>query len=365
MSTAARLNLIPALVMLCDDAFFAITASGRLDGDLLRALAKRRAPTIAAAARAVPSPGMESWEEWLLPLCAAIAPLGPPHWLPMGDVVNELSLEHGARGMRSIFTSKPSDKEVARVRSMGSLAVRALGSVLGATGAFHAEARLTRGTLIASLGLPEADQRLLNTEEPTDAEALEIQGNMDSKVAKAIVRGGFYAAMNDGMDPREEQAVVAIARKCGLTTDEVNVARIDARKKIDSSKDFGEACVDAIRYLYADLPAEGDRLGIAAAKLTLPVIQRKEAVTAINVGGGVTFGRKHPLDRRQREAVLALSWVSVLRGDPTTSRRAELAARHNRVAIDLGEFSDGPAARTEIDRLIDAELCTVIEAPTG
>src|SRR5262245_52467862 len=100
MSTAPRLNLAHALVTVCEDVFFAITATGRLDGDFLRALAKRRGPTIAAAARTVPAPGMESWEEWLLPLCTAVAPLGPPHWLPMGEVVTELSLEHGARGMR-------------------------------------------------------------------------------------------------------------------------------------------------------------------------------------------------------------------------------------------------------------------------
>jgi len=53
-----------------------------------------------------------------------------------------LSLEHGARGVRSLFTSKPSDKDVARVRSRGGVAVRVVTSVLVAAGPLNAESTL-------------------------------------------------------------------------------------------------------------------------------------------------------------------------------------------------------------------------------
>lgn len=357
--------LTPLLVTLCEDVLFVITATARLDREMLHGFSKRRAPALGAAAQGQPPPGTEQWEGWLLPLCRAIAPLAPPRWMPMADVVDELSLEKGARGMRSLFTSKPSDKEVARVRALGALAARALGAVLAATGSFHVESRLTRDTLIASLGLPEDDQRALHAEAPVGAEALEIQGNMESKVARGIVRGAFHAAMGDGMDPREEQAVLAIARKMGLATEDVTAARADARRLIDSSKDFGEACVDAVRYILYDMGADADRLAIAAAKLTLPVIHRKDAVTAVNQGGPVVFGKKHQVDRKQRQAILALAWATALRADPTTTRRAELAARMNRIAIDLGDLSDAPLARGEIDRYLEDELAAVIVLPPG
>src|SRR4051812_44247132 len=200
-------NPVPVLIVLCEDAFFAITGAARFEIDHLRALAQRRAGALRAAALGAPPEGMEAGERWLFSLCAAIAPIAPPRWMPMADAIEAgLSLEHGARGMRSLFTSKPSEKEVNRVRVLGALAVRALGAIQNATGAFPPEARLIRSTLIASLGLSADDQRLLNAEAPLAAEALDIQGGVESKIARAIVRGAFFAAMGDGLDPREEQA---------------------------------------------------------------------------------------------------------------------------------------------------------------
>ena len=60
----------------------------------------------------------------------------------MMDVVREkVTLEIGARGLRSLFSSKPSDKDVARVKRYGSLAVRVLRAVLAADGPLDAEER--------------------------------------------------------------------------------------------------------------------------------------------------------------------------------------------------------------------------------
>jgi len=360
---ASSPNPVPVLVTLCEDAFFAIAGSGRFEIDHLRALAGRRASALRSAALGSPPDGLDAWEGWLLSLCAAIAPIAPPRWMPMADAIEAgLSLEHGARGMRSLFTSKPSEKEVARVRLLGALAIRALGAALSATGTFHPEARLIRSTFIASLGLPAEDQRLYNSETPVPAESLDIPAGTEGKIAKAIVRGAFFAAMGDGMDPREEQAVSAIARKLGLTTEEVNAVRAEARAMIDASKDFGEACVDAIRYLLEGDTAESERLAAAAARLTLPSIQRRDAITSINVGAPVTLGRKHALDRRRREAVLALAWVAAMRSDPTYARRCQIAARHNGVAADLGDEADGGAIRAAIDRHVEFELCAALEA---
>lgn len=356
-------DLVAALTAVCDDALFAITASARFDPETLRALSARRAPAIIAAAQGKPLPGLDAWESWVLTMCAAIAPIAPPAWMPMADAIEGgLSLQHGARGMRSLFTSKPSEKEVNRVRTIGAFAVRVIGAVLAASGTFHAESKLLRGSVIASLGLPDEIQSALYDEVPLNAENIEILGAFDAKMSRSIVRGAFHAALHGGIDPREEQAVLTLAKKLGLEAEEVNQARLEARALVDASKPWGEASVDAIRYLLSDQQAESDKLAIAAARLTLPAVLRRDALTAINVAGTVTLGKKHSLDRKRREAVLGLAWVVAARGNPTYARRAELASRHDRVAADLGDADAGTAIRAAVDRYVELELCAARDA---
>ncbi len=267
-----------------------------------------------------------------------------------------LSLEHGARGVRSLFTSKPSEKEVLRVRTIGSLAVRVLAAVMSAPGNFSAESSLLRAATIASLGLPEEDQRMLNGETPISADALEVYGDVEPKIAKAIIKGAFQAAMGDGLDPREEEAVLQLSTKLGLTVEAVNEARTLAKQAVEQGKNFGEACVDAIRYVLADDPPVAEQFGIAAARLTLSPVHRRDAITAINVGAGVTLGKKYSLERKEREAALALVWAAAISSDPTYARRVELMQKHDRVALDFGDKDCGAEVRTVIERHVDAEL---------
>ncbi len=300
-----------------------------------------------------------------LPL-RVLAPIAPPRWVPLADAVEGgLSLEHGARGVRSLFTSKPSDKDVARVRGLGGMAVRAVTSVLAAAGPLTAEAMLLRRALIALLGLPDHDRAELEAELPLHAEALDIPGDVDGKLARSMVRAGFYAARLDGTDPREEQAVITIGRKLGLTTEEVGQAREDARALMDSGKDFGEASVEGIRWLCDGDGLESNRFAVAAARLTLSPIQRHDAITAINLGSPALLGRRHHLDRKQREAALALAWLAAVHGNPTYLRRAELVARHDRLAADFGEEADGAAIRASIDRVVELDLVATITAAAG
>ncbi len=366
MSVAAlppTLNLAAVLSHLSEDAFFTVAGSVRLDAEVLRAMAAKRAPTLVAAARGAPSPGLDAWDPWILTLCSILAPIAPPRWVPLADAIEAgLSLEHGARGMRSLFTSKPSEKDVARVRELGAGAVRAITSVLAATGLIHAEAALLRRALLASLGLPDADRAGIDAEPPMHAEALDLRGDLDAKLARSLVRAGFYVARVDGTDPREEQVVITIARKLGLTTDEVSQAREEARALIESSKDFGEASVDAFRYLLEGDGGESDRFAVAAARLTLSPIQRHDAVTAINVGSPVILGKRHRVDRKQREAALGLAWLAAVHANPTYLRRAELVGRHDKLAADFGEEADGAAIRAALDRWLEVELGGVARA---
>src|SRR5882672_10892331 len=107
-----RPPLVRALRSITEDGIFATAASGSSDDDTLQALAKRRDARYESLGRGGAAVGPESLAEWLPELCAAIAPVCPPDWMPMADVVRAgVSLEGGARGVRSLFTSKPSEKE--------------------------------------------------------------------------------------------------------------------------------------------------------------------------------------------------------------------------------------------------------------
>lgn len=333
---------------------------------MLKALSARRVSAIVAAAHGSRPPGLDAWEPWVLELCTALAPIAPPRWIPVGDAVREgLSLEHGARGLRSLFSSKPSDKDILRVRSLGALTVRCVTSVLGATGPLHEEAQLLRRALLASLGLSDETRRELENEAPVPAEALELHGDMDQKLSRSIVRGCFYAARSDGTDPLEEQAVITIARKLGLTTESVAEAREEARQLGDSGKAFGEAAVDGVRWLLEGDRDEGDRFAMGAVRLTLLPIQRHDAITGLNLGNPVLLGKRHKLDRKQRDAVLAMAWLAAVHANPTYIRRAELVGRHDRLAADLGDEASGDAVRMVVDRYVEQELGAIARSAAG
>jgi hypothetical protein len=77
------------------------------------------------------------------------------------------------------------------------------------------------------------------------------------------------------------------------------------------------------------------------------------------------LNRRHRLDRRQREAVLALAWLAAMHANPTYVRRAELVGRHDRLAADLGDEADGEALRGVTDRWLETELGAVARAAAG
>lgn len=342
---------------LCDDAFFLVASTARLDDDMLRDFSKRRSSVLQAVARGAPAEHIGAWDSWLLKMSVAIAPLAPPRWLAMADVIEDgVSLEHGARGMRSLFTSKPSEKDVARVKAFGGFAARALASVLAATGEFHPEARAQRGCFVGSLGLSEEDQKSLTSEEPVVAGAIEVPEGLPPKTARAVLRGAFVAAMLEGTDPREEQAVLAIGKKMGLPAEDVSEAHGLARQRMDAARAFGMPAVDAIRYVLEGDRMTSDLLAVAAAKLSLPMNQRAATMTAVSVVSKVVLAKKHVVDRKTREAVLGLSWIAALRIDPSFVRRTEMAMLHDHLAADLGDADAGKSARAIVEKFLDEEL---------
>jgi DnaJ-domain-containing protein 1 len=357
----ATASLDRLVAVLGEDAIYVLASGARDPKEALEAILLRRGPAYTAAVQGQAHPRMTThFDAWVVEMARALAPVAPPAWVPMMEVVREkVTLEMGARGLRSLFSARPSEKEVARVKRYGSLAVRVLRAVLAADGALDDEERTTIAAVIASLGLPEADASALYAEPPVLPATLDVYGELDAAVAHAILRGAWLAAAADSIDPREEQTIAVVAHKLSLSDDQVEAARKDAIARIDTRRRAGLAAVDAVRCVLSDRsPGLGVQLAALTGTLMLPRRWRDEALAAIGQGAPVTLAKRHMgLESSERLQVLGVAWAAALADDPSVGRRALLRARWERVAADLGE--DDPGARELVDRWMGDALAGV------
>jgi tellurite resistance protein len=358
LASAALSRLVGVL---CEDAIFALSCGGGDVAASLEGLGKRRVDAYNAALQGMVLPRMgDAWETWIVQMVRAMAPVAPPVWLPMMDVVHEkVTLEIGARGLRSLFSSKPSDKDVARVKKIGTLAVRLIRGVLAADGVVDEEEAMMINAIIGAFGLPEADARPLYAEPPLAAEMIEVPADIEPGVARALVRGAWLGAASDALDPREEHVVRVVAQRLGVPAEEVEEARAQAQVRIESRRLVGLAVIDAIRYVLSDrAPGLGVTLAAMAGTLVTPRRYREEAHAQIGHGSPVTLGKRYvsmPLEDKM--SVLGIAWAAALMEDPTIARRSLVGARWERLAQDIGE--DGERGRAIVDGWVNDSLTLV------
>ena len=364
--TPATLALGQLVPVLAEEAMFAALAIPGATRDTVEGILKRRHEAhidLIQEGQALPRM-LASEDAWIVSLSRAIAAIAPPTWLPMGDVIKQkITLEVGARGLRSLFSSRPSDKDVMRVKRLGSLAVRSLRAVLCADGLIDPVERRNIAALIAALGLPEADAQSLLDEDPISVEHLDIYGELEVDVARAILRGVWFAAAADGLDPREEQVIRALALKLNRTTEEMEDARSAANLRVETARLAGLALVEVVRTLLIDRPA-GTEIAAVLGRLAAPPRYHEEvlaqAAQTSAPGGEPTKGqpglgkRYASLSADGRSALLAAAWAAALHEDPSLSRRAALRARFDRLAADLGD--EGGRVRASVEGPIDEAL---------
>jgi hypothetical protein len=362
LATQALSRLVAAL---CEDAIFAIAAAGVVNGDALDGIARRRSEAYLALVHATELYRMTThFDYWLVEMARAMAPIAPPVWMPMNEMIREkVTLEIGARGIRSLFSSKPSEKDTLRVKRLGTLAVRTLRAVFAADGPPHrrldAEEERTIAALIGSLGLSKEDAAPLYKEAPIDVAQLDVYGEIEPLVAKALLRGAWMAAAWDSIDPREEAVIRLLAQKMSQPLEEVEAVRAEVVAKVDARKLAGLAAVDAIRFVLSDrVPGIGVQLAAHAGTLMLPRRYREEALAQIGHGAPVTLAKRYPhLSNDERSCVLGIAWCAALHDDPTLGRRALLRARYDRVAADLGD--EGVKPRTIVDGWMSEVLAPI------
>jgi len=350
---------------LSEDAMFGFATGG--GSAVLEGLGKRRGEAYSAVVSGHRLNTMlGEFDAWVVEMTRAVAPIYPPSWMPMADVLRErVTLEAGARGLRSLFSSKPSDKDVQRVKRLGTLAVRVLRAVFTADGALDAEEQRTLAGVITSLGLPDADAQPLFNEGAISVEQLDVYGDIEPAIGKALLRGAWLASAWDQIDPREEHVVRVLANKLAMPAMDLEVIRNEVVQRIDVRRAAGLATVEAIRFVLSDrFPGHGAGLAAKAGMLMLPRRYRDEALAPLNHGTKVTLARRYggQLTTEDRTSVLGISWAAAMYEDPSLARRALLRARHDRVAQDLGE--DGARARLAVEEWM-AEVLAPAAFPMG
>src|SRR5882724_3906707 len=103
-ASPSKLELTQGLAVVTEDAMFGVAAAGHDDVDVLTGLGKRRADVYESAVRGKPVVPSTAFREWMTTLCVAIAPIEPPAWMPMAQLVKGgVTALGGARGVRALF----------------------------------------------------------------------------------------------------------------------------------------------------------------------------------------------------------------------------------------------------------------------
>jgi len=361
----AQAALSKLVAMTCEEAIFGLSAALGNAHDALEDLVKRRkdAHQIALAGQQRVPRMIDSFDGWVVEMTRAIAPICPPSWLPMSEVLAEkVTLEVGARGIRSLFSSKPSDKDVQRVKRLGSLSARVLRAVLAADGPIDGEEARVIASFIASLGLPDADAQPLYTEAPIAIDRLDVYGEIDNAVSRALIRGAWHAAAVDAIDPREETVVRSLATKLNVPIVDVEYMRNEAIARVDARRMAGLATVDAVRFVLADrVPGMGVTLASYAGTLTLPRRYREEALGQVGHGSAVILAQRYKgISGAEKATAIGVAWAAALLEDPSISRQAIVRARLDRIAQDLG--ADPQDARKAVDDMILMSLAETAAA---
>lgn len=361
----AQAALSKLVAMTCEEAIFGLSAALGNAHDALEDLVKRRkdAHQMALAGQQHVARMIDSFDGWVVEMTRAIAPICPPSWLPMSEVLAEkVTLEVGARGIRSLFSSKPSDKDVQRVKRLGSLAARVLRAVLAADGPIDGEEARIIASFIASLGLPDADAQPLYTEAPIAIDRLDVYGEIDNAVSRAMLRGAWLAAAMDAIDPREEVVVRSLATKLNVPIVDVEYMRNEAIARVDARRMAGLATVDAVRFVLADrVPGFGVTLASFAGTLMLPRRYREEALGQVGHGSAVILAQRYKgISGAEKASAIGIAWAAALLEDPSISRQAIVRARLDRIAQDLG--ADPQDARKAVDDMILMSLAETASA---
>ena len=210
---------------------------------------------------------------------------------------------------------------------------------------------------MSSFGLPEQDTEAILTEAETVVSHMDsLPESITGRAAVAVAHGLWLTAFRQGLEPEQDDLVVAFCQQLGLEADKIEQGRQWAKQQVSLARQPGTASVDAIRYVLADAPEQAHALARQVAQLSLPPVYLNESLTAIEHAGPIVLAQRHELSKQQRALCLGIAWLAALRADPSVTRCAVLAERHDRIAQDLGNEAEGASTRRSIRQLVEELL---------
>jgi hypothetical protein len=345
------------LPLACRDLVAVISARESFES-LLEAFARRRAALYAR-------PQGAAVDELYWPVLAtALAPIGPPQWMPMcGLIESGTTLEGGARGLRGLFIKAPSEKERRRVLKIATLAARIMEIVANSDGQLTPDESRLVAMAMASFGLTADELAQTRPPRPLTYDNLEIFGDLDVRTRRELLRGAWQLAVADKLDPQKELQLRGIAARLELTS-ESDALRAEVLNLQSRQSETATLAVEIARGPARALPFEVARpwlehLVLAAA----PVARRIELINVALNPSPLRLESLPRLDTARRRQAVALALATLLGSDPSTSVALHLRAELTAAAVAAGAGGEVGEAYALVDRYLLDRVRDVALAP--
>jgi uncharacterized tellurite resistance protein B-like protein len=312
---------------------------------MLESFAKRRAPLYARPDLA--PPGRAYWPG----IAAALAPIGPPSWMPMEAIVlSGNTLEGGARGLRGLFTREPSEKERKRVLRLATLAARIMQIIASADARMHENEAHLIEMAMNSFGLSPEERGKARIEGALSFETLEVGPDLEARTRRDLLRGAWQLALIETLDPATDVMVRGVAAALGLSADYDHV-RTEVQTEQKKQTEVAQVAIELIRAAVQKLPIDGlapwlDHLVEAA----VPPARRNELRGLASGNAPVLLDGFPKLDGDRRRQTLALAAATLIGPDPSVARAIVLRAELLNAAEKGGVASGAEQAFTLLDR---------------
>ncbi|MEI8259205.1 MAG: hypothetical protein WCJ30_26350 [Deltaproteobacteria bacterium] len=340
--TDALLRLHTLLVR---DFVTAVAARDDVTDSMLESFAKRRAP-LYARPDVIPTGG-----GYWTGVAAALAPIGPPSWMPMEALVlGGHTLEGGARGLRGLFTREPSDKERKRVLRIATLAGRILQIVASADATVRGDEAQLIEMAMNSFGLNPEERGKTRLDGPPSFETLDVPADLDARTRHELLRGAWQLALIESLDPAKDVMVRGIAGHLGASA-EYDTVRSEVQHEQRKQSEMAQVAIDLVRASGHLVPAERMRPWLEhLVDAAVPPARRHE-LRGLALGNSPTMLDAVPrLDGDHRRQAIALAAATLLGGDPIVSVATVLRAQLVECAEHAGIGGSVEPAFALIDR---------------
>lgn len=319
----------------------------------LDAFARRRAE-LYAHPRSIPE------ESYWPTIASALAPIGPPEWMPMhGLIEHGITLEGGAKGLRGLFVREPSEKERRRVLKIATLVARVLELVVRSSPQPQPDETRLIAMTMHSFGLNADELAKTTPPSPLTFDNLEIFGDIDVRVRREILRGAWQLALACKLEPSRELVVRGIASRLELSA-EADRIRAEVIEQQTRQGEMAIVAIELARTVARSLPDDVIRPWLEHLVTAAAPVVRKMELTALAFGQ--TSVESLPrLETSRRTQAIALALATLLGHDPTTSVALHLRAELTIAAEAAGAGGEVATAFNVVDRYLFKRVREIVQ----